>query len=275
MPDSEFAEGGVGRSRTVLIVASAVSVVLLVTAAIIGVRSWRDAAARGPAADGATPVTPSGSPAASMPDLPGSPSPFSSDLIASSAPVSSPPAQPSTAAPVSRSKSPAAAGRVRDNQPNLKVSIEVSPTHVVMGQRARVTVTIGDAGGVFERPVTMVFGGSDPSDNFGDAKAPCSDSTGWINCPITDVRPGHQSSFTFSFIPGPFPGMDGFDDRVFAWFEYTDRYGRPQQTDQYFADVLLYDAPASTPPASEAPGTPPSPSTSPPVTPTASPASTG
>jgi hypothetical protein len=52
--------------------------------------------------------------------------------------------------------------------------------------------------------------------------------------------------------------MDGFDDAIFAWFDYTDSHGQRQQTPQYFANVRLFDAPATSPPASGAPSnTPP------------------
>jgi hypothetical protein len=51
-----------------------------------------------------------------------------------------------------------------------------------------------------------------------------------------------------------------FDDALSAVFDYTDSHGQPEQTPQYFADVLLFDAPAtSTLPTSAAPSaTPPS-----------------
>jgi hypothetical protein len=53
--------------------------------------------------------------------------------------------------------------------------------------------------------------------------------------------------------------MDGFDDAIFAWFDYTDSHGQPQQTPQYFAHVLLFNAPAPSPaPGSGVPSNTPS-----------------
>lgn len=140
----------------------------------------------------------------------------------------------------------------------------------MLGQHARVTVTIVNQGGVLDRQIVMAFGGSDPSDNFSDARPPCTDSTGAISCPISGARAGQKWSFTFTFIPGPFPGVDGFDDPIAASFDYTNSHGQPQQTPQYFAHVSLFNAPTSSPPLeSGAPSNTPSPSM-----PTASAAST-
>lgn len=268
MPDDEFAEVGVRRSQSVLIVASAVSVVAVVAAVALVVHPWRDTAGRSPAAPATRPATSSDSPLVSP--VTSLPATSVSEPAFSSAPASSPTASngpstaPSTTPPASHRTSPTAPGVAGDSTVNFKVSIQVSPTQVVLGQHVRVTVTIVNAGGVLDRQVVMAFGGSDPSDNFSDAPPPCTDSTGWISCPISGVRPGRTWSFTFTFIPGPFPGMDGFDDAIFAWFDYTDSHGQPQQTPQYFANVRLFDAPASSlPPASGAPSNTPPPSAPP------------
>jgi hypothetical protein len=263
VPDDEFAEVGVRRSQSVLIVASAVSVVAVVAVVALVVHPWRETAASSPAARATRPATasdsPLASPATSLPAVSVSaPASFAAPTSSPTA-TNGPSTAPRTTPPVSRRTSPAPSGVAGDSQLNFKVSIVASPTQVVLGQHARVTVTIVNAGGLFDRSVVMAFGGSDPSDNFSDAPPPCTDSTGWISCPITGVLPGHKWSFTFTFIPGPFPGMDGFDDAIFAWFDYTDSHGQPQQTAQYFANVRLFDAPASSPPpASGAPSnTPP------------------
>jgi hypothetical protein len=133
----------------------------------------------------------------------------------------------------------------------------------VWGHQVRVTVTIVNAGGVFDRPVVMFFQGSDPSDNVGDAPPACT-ANGAIVCPITGVRPGRKWSFTFTFIPGTFPGTDGFDDPVAAAFNYTDSHGQQQESPLYYAHVMLFDPPASSPPpASGAPSNTPPPSVPP------------
>ncbi|HEY5201407.1 MAG TPA: hypothetical protein VIJ31_10915 [Acidothermaceae bacterium] len=137
-----------------------------------------------------------------------------------------------------------------------------SPTQVVLGQQARITVTIVNAGGLFDRSVVMSFGGSDPSDDFSDAAPPCTAGSG-VTCPITGARPGRTWSFTFTFIPGPFPAMGHFDDALSAVFDYTDSHGQQQQTPQYFENVRLFDAPATSPPASGIPSNTPPPSAPP------------
>jgi hypothetical protein len=265
MPEAKF---GLRGRQLGVVATSAVSVVTVVAGVALVVQPWRDAAARPPAARTAVPATSSGSPiaslATSLPAVSVSAPAFSAAPASSTAATNAPSTTPSTTPTASRRTSPTAPGVAADSPLNFKVSIQVSPTQVVMGQHARVTVTIVNQGGALDRQVVMAFGGSDPSDNFSDAPPPCTDSTGWISCPISDVLPGHKWSFTFTFIPGPFPGMDGFDDPIFAWFDYTDSHGRPQQTPQYFAPVLLFDAPASSPtPASGAPSDTPPPSAPP------------
>ena len=261
MPDDESAEVGVRRSQSVLIVASAVSVVAVVAVVALVVHPWRDTARRSIAARATSPATSSDNPVASPASLPAV---SVSEPAFSAAPASSPTATngpsttPSTTPPPSRRTSPAPSGVAGDSQLNFKVSIVASPTQVVLGQHARITVTIVNQGGLFDRSVVMGFGGSDPSDNFSDAAPPCTAGSG-VTCPITGARPGRTWSFTFTFIPGPFPAMGHFDDALSAVFDYTDSHGQPQQTAQYFANVRLFDAPASSPPpASGAPSnTPP------------------
>lgn len=264
MPEAEF--GSRHRQRG-LVVASALSVVAMVAVVALVVHPWRDTAAGSPAARATGPATSSGGPLASpATGLPASSLPASSlsGPASSAAPASSP-----TAAPVSRRTSPTAPGVAGDSKLNFKVSIQITPTQVVVGQQVRVTVTIANAGGVFDRPVTMFFQGSDPSDNVSDAPPPCT-ANGAIVCPITGIQPGRQWSFTFTFIPGPFPAMGHYDDAICGAFDYTDSHGEQQQTSSYCANVLLFDAPASSPPpASGAPST-----TAPPSVPPASAGST-
>ena len=263
MPDAEF---GSRHRQLGLIAVSAVGVVAVVVAAALVVHPWRDTAARSPAARDTGSATSSDGPLAS----PATSLPAVSEPAFVAAPASTPAAanglaiSPSTTPSLSRRTSPAASGVSGDSQINFKVSVQVTPTQVVVGQQVRVTVTIVNAGGVFDRPVVMFFQGSDPSDNVSDAPPPCT-ANGAITCPITGVRPGRQWSFTFTFIPGPFPAMGQFDDGICGAFDYTDSHGQQQQTPSYCGHVLLFDAPSSPPPASAAPS-----NTAPPSLPPAS-----
>lgn len=262
MPDDEF---GSRHRQLGLVAASAVSVVAVVAAVALVANPWRDTAAHsrvtrtGPAVSSDSPLA---SPATSLPAVSVSALASSAAPPASSpAATNSPPTPSSTTSPVSRRASPTAPSVAEDGQPNFKVNVQVSPTQVVWGHPVRVTVTIVNGGGLFDRSVVMFVQGSDPSDTVGDAMPPCTATYGSVTCPITDARPGHKWSFTFTFIPGTFPGTDGFDDPVAAAFNYTDIYGQPQESPLYYAHVLLFDPPASSPPpASGAPGTTPPPS---------------
>jgi len=263
VPDDEFAEGGVRRGQSVLIVASVVAVVAVIA---LTVHPWRDTAGRSVAARATSSATSSDSPLASPATSLAAVS--VTEPAFSAAPASSPTATnglsmaPHKIPPVSRRTSPTPSGAAGDSQPNFKVSIVASPTQVVLGQQARITVTIVNAGGLFDRSVVMSFGGSDPSDDFSDAAPPCTAGSG-VTCPITGARPGRTWSFTFTFIPGPFPAMGHFDDALSAVFDYTDSHGQQQQTPQYFENVRLFDAPATSPPASGIPSNTPPPSAPP------------
>jgi hypothetical protein len=264
IPDAEF---GSRHRQFGLVAASAAGVVAVVAAVALVGHPWRDTAAHSPAArtgPATSSDSPLASPATSLPAVSVS-APASSAAPASSpAATNSPPAPSSTTLPVSRRASPTAPSVAEDSQPNFKVNVQVSPTQVVWGHPVRVTVTVVDAGGVFDRPVVMFVQGSDPSDTVSDAMPPCTATYGSITCPIADVRPGHKWSFTFTFIPGTFPGMDGFDDPVAAAFNYTDRHGQQQESPLYYAHVTLFDPPASSPPpASGAPNNTPPPSAPP------------
>lgn len=264
MPDDEFAEVGVRRHQSVLIAATALSVVAVVAVVALVAHPWRDTAGRSVAARATLPATSSESPlASSSTTLPAVSEPAFSASPASSpaAVVTSPSPAPSTTPPVSHRTPPPPRVVASDDKPNFKVSIQASPTQVVLGQRVRVTVTIVNQGGLFDRQVVMEFGASDPSDTFGDAAPPCTEA---ISCPISGARPGQKWSFTFTFIPGPFPAMGHFDDAISAVLDYTDSHGQPQQSPQYFANVRLFDAPASSlPPTSGAPTSTPLPSVAP------------
>jgi hypothetical protein len=259
MPNAKF---GLRHRQLGVVAASAVSVVAVVVVVALVVQPWRDAAARSPAtrATGSATSSDSGlaSPATSLPAVSISEPAFLAAPASSPAASNAPSTPPSPTPTASRRTSPAAAGVAADSPLNFKVTIQVSPTKVVMGQHARVTVTIVNQGTAIDRQVVMSVGGSDPSDNFGDAPPPCTDATGSISCSIDGARPGQKWSFTFTFIPGPFPGTDGYDDAISATFDYTNSHGQPQQTPQYFANVQLFNAPP--PPASSAPSDTPTPS---------------
>lgn len=257
MPDIE---SGSRRRQIGFIAASAVSVVAVVAVVALVAHPWRTSAARGLAAHTTGLAASSGSalvsPTSSLPAV----SVSASEPALSAAPASLPPptatASSTTATPTHR-PSPTASRVAGDSQLNFKASVQPSPTQVAVGQPVRITVTIVNEGGTFDRPVVMSFSGTDPSDNVSDAKSPCKAGFGAISCPITDIRPGSKWAFTFTFIPGPFPAQGHFDDAIYVVFDYTDSHGDQQQTPQYFAHVLLFDvAPPSSPPSGVPSGTP-------------------
>jgi hypothetical protein len=257
MPDAEF---GSRRRELSLIAASAVSVVAVVAVIAAVAHPWRDTAAPSAAAMSSAPVTSSASPlvspAASLSAVSASAPAFSAEPASSPAATMSP-TSPTTTPPVSHT-SPTAARVTSDNQLNFKFSVQVSPTQMVFGHPVHVTVTIVNEGGVFTRWAQMFVQGSDPSDNVSDPPPTCT-ADGAIVCPITGVRPGRTWTFKFTFIPGTFPGMDGFDDPLCAAFNYIDSHGQQQETPESCAHVTLLNPPGWPPPASGAPSsTPPS-----------------
>jgi hypothetical protein len=265
VPDPRF---GPGHRQLGVVAASVVGVVAVVAAVGLVGHPWRNTAAQRLAAAATGRAISSASSLASSP--PSAPAVSASLLASAAAPPSSPtatngsPAAPSTTPAPSR-PSPSDAGVAADKQLNFKVNLQVSPTHAVVGQKVRVTVTVVNAGEVFNGPVVMSFGGTDPSDNTADAQPPCKAAYGSVSCPITGIRPGRSWSFTFSFIPGDFPAMVHFDDAVFAVFDYTNSDGQ-QQTPQYIAHVLLSNPSSSAPPASGSVGsTSPAPASQPPA----------
>ena len=241
------AESGSRHRQLALVATSAASIVAVVAAVALVAHPWHDTAAGSPAASASVAATSASGSASSTPS-------------ASSITASSPPVPSSTTPPVSHHTSSATTGVAGDNQINFKVSVQVSPTQVLVGQHVKVTITIVNEGGAFNRPVEMFFQGTDPSDDVSDPPPSCT-ARGAMVCPITGVRPGRTCSFTFTFIPGPFPAVGHFDDAVYAALNYTDSKGQEQQTPQYFAHVLLHDATASVqPPVSGAPSSTPTPS---------------
>ncbi|HEY5457742.1 MAG TPA: hypothetical protein VIJ96_19935 [Acidothermaceae bacterium] len=263
-----------------LVAASAVSVVAAVVVVALVGHPWRDTGARSPVASTAGPVTSSDSPlvspATSLPAASVSGPAFSTEFASSPAATDGAPTPPITTPPPRR-MSPTAARVTVDSQLNFKVSVQVSPTHVVFGQPVHVTLTIVNEGGTFNRWAEMFFQGSDPSDEVSDPPPTCT-ANGAIVCPITGVRPGRTWSFRFTFIPGDFPGTDGFDDPVAAVFNYTDSHDQQQQTPAHYAHVTLFDPPGWPPLASGAPSSAPPPSVPPSAAPTSAsptPQSTG
>jgi hypothetical protein len=262
MPDAEFSSR---RRQLGLVAASAVSVVAVVAVVALVGHPWRDTAARSPTPSTtgaiASSDSPLASPATSPPAVGVSEPAFSTEIASSPAATDGAPTPPTTTPPVSRT-SPTVARVTSDSQLNFKFSVQVSPTRVVFGQPVHVTVTIANEGGVFNHWAEMFVQGSDPSDEVSDPPPTCT-ANGAIVCPITGVRPGRTWSFKFTFIPGDFPGTDGFDDPVCAAFNYTDSHGQQQQTPGYCAHVALFDPPGWPPPASGAPSTTPPPSVPP------------
>jgi len=281
MPDDEFAEVGGHRRQFALVAASAVSVVL-VAVAVIGVRSWGVVAARGPAADGTVAAIPSASPFASSVSTPSAVSAsdpaFSSSPMVSAAPISSPASQPSPHSSATiRHTPPGAPAVVDESHLNFEVGMRLSPTHVVLGQHTRVTVTILNAGhGIDPRAVVSV-GSMVPADDFSDAPPGCTIANGGVQCPVPVLRAGGEKTIAFTVTTGYYPG-DSWDDEIFGQLSYADSYGQQQQLQPGYSADLLVDAGtlSSAPAGSGAPSTVPSPPTSAaPSTPTPTPSPVG
>jgi hypothetical protein len=266
MPDDEFAEVSGHRREFALVAASAVSVVV-VAAAAIGVHSWRDTAAHGPAGDGNDAGTPSASrfvsSVSASPAVSGSDPAFSSAPILSSAPPSSPPSHPSPSSSASIRHTSAAAPAVADESHlNFQVSMRLSPTHVMLGQQTHATVTVVNAGHGIDPPADVSVGSMVPADDFGDAPPDCTIANGGIVCPIPRLQAGREKTIAFTITSGYYPG-DSWDDEIYGELNYADSYGQPQQLQPGYSADLLVNAgtPSSAPPGSAAPST----ATSPPL----------
>ena len=281
MLEDEFAEGGGHRRQFGLVAASAVSVVL-VAAAVIGVRSWGAVAARGPAVDGTVAAIPSASPFASSVSTPSAVSAsdpaFSSSPVVLPAPISSPASQPSPHSSATiRHAPPGAPAVVDESHLNFEVSMRLSPTHVVLGQHTRVTVTILNAGHGIDPPAEVSIGSMVPADDFSDAPPGCTIANGGVQCPVPALRAGGEKTIAFTVTTGYYPG-DSWDDEIFGQLSYADSYGQQQQLQPGYSADLLVDGgtPPSAPAGSGAPSTAPSPPTSAaPSTPTPTPSPVG
>jgi hypothetical protein len=284
MPDDEFAEVGGRRRQFALVAASAISVVL-VAAAVIGVHSWRDIAARGPAADGTVAATSSASPFASSVSSRSAVSArdpaFSSAPVVSPAPISSPSGQPSPYSSATiRHTSPGAPAVADESHLNFEVSMRLAPTHVALGQQTRVTVTILNAGHGVDPPAVVSIGSMVPVDDFSDAPSDCTIANGGVQCPVPVLRSGREKTIAFTITTGYYPG-DTWDDEIFGQLTYADSYGQQQQLQPGYSADLLVDAGtlSSAPAGSGAPSTAPSPPSSPtsaaPSTPTPTPSPGG
>ena len=266
MPEDGFAEVGGHRRQFALVAASAVSVVL-VAVVVIGVRSWGAVAARGSAADGTVAPIPSGSPFAGSVSSPaavnGSDPAFSSSPMVSSAPISSSASQPSphSSAPI-RHTPPSAPAVVDESHLNFEVSMGLSPTHVVLGQHTRVTVTIRNGGHGIDPPAEVSIGSMVPADDYSDAPPDCAIANGGVQCPVPVLRAGGEKTIAFTVTTGYYPG-DSWDDEIYGQLNYADSYGQQQQLQPgYSADLTvdagtLSSAPAGSGPPSTAPSPPP------------------
>jgi len=270
MPDDEFAEVGGHRRQSALVAASAVSVVL-VAAAVIGLHSWGDMAERGPAADRTAAPTSSASPFASSVSSRSAVSvrdpAFSAAPVVLPAPIGSPPSQPSPYSSATiRHTSPGAPAVADESHLNFEVSMRLSPTHVMLGQQTRVTVTILNAGHGLDPPAVVSIGSMVPVDDFSDAPSDCTIANGGVQCPIPVLRAGREKTIAFTITTGYYPG-DTWGDEIFGQLTYADSYGQQQQLQPgYSADLLVHaGTPSSAPPGSGAPSTAPSPP-SPPTT---------
>jgi hypothetical protein len=284
MPEDEFAEVGGHRRQFAVVAASAVSVVL-VAVAIIGVRSWGDVAARGPAADGTVAPIPSASPFASSVSSPAAVSAsdpaFSSSPMVSAAPISSSASQPRPHSSAAiRHTPPGAPAVVDESHLNFEVSMGLSPTHVVLGQHTRVTVTILNAGHGIDPPAEVSIGSMVPADDYSDAPPDCAIANGGVQCPIPVLRAGGEKTIAFTVTTGYYPG-DSWDDEIYGQLNYADSYGQQQQLQPGYSADLTVDAGtlSSAPAGSGAPSTAPSPPSPPtsaaPSTPTPTPLPVG
>jgi hypothetical protein len=282
MPQDEFAEVGGHRRQFAVVAASAVSVVL-VAAAVIGVRAWGDVAARGLAAEGTVAAVPSASPFASSVSTPSAVSAsdpaFSSSPMVSAAPISSPASQPSPhSSATTRRTPPGAPAVVDESHLNFEVGMRLSPTHVVLGQHTRVTVTILNAGHGIDPPAEVSVGSMVPSDDFSDAPQGCAIANGGVECPIPVLRAGGEKTIAFTVITGYYPG-DSWDDEIFGQLTYADSYGQQQQLQPGYSADLTVDAGtvSSAPAESGTPSTAPSPppTSAAPSTPTPTPSPVG
>jgi hypothetical protein len=265
MPDDEFAEGGGHRSQFAIAAASAASV-LLIAAAVVGVHSWRDTAVHEPAADSTLP--PSQTPFASSVSSPSaviaSDPAFSSAPVVSPAPMTSPASQPSPRPSAStRHASPAATAVADESHLNFQVSMRLSPTHVMLGQQTRVTVTVLNAGHGVDPAADVSIGSMVPADDFADAPSNCTIGNGGVDCPIPGLQAGREKTIAFTVTTGYYPG-DSWDDEIYGQLNYVDSYGQQQQLQPgYSADLWVQaGTPSSGPPGSGAPSTAPSPPSS-------------
>ena len=269
MPDAESAEVGGHRRQFALVAASAVSVVI-VAAAVIGVRSWRDMAVRGPAVDGTGAATSASAVASSVSSRPSvsasdrsvspvpilSPAPIVSPApILSPAPISSLPSQPSPHPSASiRHPSPRAPAVADESHLNFNVTMRLSATQVMLGQQTRVTVTVRNAGHGIDPPAEVSIGSMVPGDDFSDAPSDCTIANGGVECPIPVLPAGRAKTIAFTITAGYYPG-DTWDDQVYGQLNYADSYGQQQQLQPGYSAHLMVDAgaPSSAPPTSAAP----------------------
>ncbi len=264
MPEDGFAEVGAHRRQFALVAASAASVVL-VAVAILGVRTWVAAPARGPVAGGTPAAIPSASVFASSVStaaaVSASDPAFSSSPMVSPAPVSSPPSQPSPhSSATSRRTPPGAPAVVDESHLNFEVSMRLSPTHVLLGQQTRVTVTIRNGGHGIDPAAEVSIGSMVPADDFSDAPPDCVIANGGVQCPVPVLRAGGEKTIAFTVTTGYYPGAS-WDDEIFGQLGYADSYGQQQQLQPGYSADLTVDAGtlSSAPAGSGAPSTAPSP----------------
>jgi hypothetical protein len=184
--------------------------------------------------------------------------------MVSPAPISSPASQPSPHSSATiRHTPPGAPAVVDESHLNFEVSMRLSPTHVVLGQQTRVTVTILNAGHGTDPPAVVSIGSMVPSDEFSDAPSGCTIANGGVQCPVPVLRAGGEKAIAFTITTGYYPG-DSWDDEIFGQLTYADSYDQQQQLQPGYSATLLVDAgtPSSAPAGSGAPSTassPPSP----------------
>jgi hypothetical protein len=243
---------GAHRRQRRVVGASALSVVALVTATGLGVHSWRDSASHTP-----TPATTFGNPSTSSSGAPVSSPASSLNGFApeSSAPASSP-ASVSPSARVHATVKPAAPTMAPTGQVKPKISLQLSPTHAVVGQQIQATLTIANTSRYIYPAAVVTFNTEYPSP-FDHASKGCSLLDDGATCSVGELRPGQRVTLVFAVTP-QFPGDQGGEDEFYGEYNYTDSHGQPQQAPQFSSNLIVTSGPASSaPPSSGVPASPP------------------
>lgn len=245
---------GAHRRQVFVIVASAASVLALVSASALGMHAWQHRATSSSAAIDLL-VVPSASSlqsavARSSNNPLASPPPATTDALPPSpAPISTAPEQSAspTVRPTPCATRPSVAPPAEIDE---RVTIQLSTTRVALGQQLRATVTVLNAGRTYAPPVEVAIGSMIPSDTFDSGPKGCVFELGGALCPTVGLRPGQRTSLVFAITPGWMPAASGYDV-ISGTLHYTDSHGQQQQDPGFQANVWVDDGTAT-----QAPPTP-------------------